>query len=158
MKFDDLYQEIILDHYRSPRNRKNLRHISDAVVHENPTCGDSLKLDLSILKDGAIERLEFDGEGCALSVASASIMTEALVGHRMNEAEEISNTFISVMRGEKDPKLLDDLGDLVCFQKIVQFPVRVKCVTLAWHAFLDTIHRKKSLNDDTTERSHLVRC
>ena len=75
MAFDDLYQEIILDHYRNPRNAESLDHVSEENVHENPTCGDSVKLEVLVDSEGKVERVRFDGNGCAISVASASMMS-----------------------------------------------------------------------------------
>jgi nitrogen fixation NifU-like protein len=137
MAFDDLYQEIILDHYRNPRNSADLSHLSEENVHENPSCGDSVKI-LAVVKDGKIEKLEFDGTGCAISVASASMMTEILTGKSVNEAKRIIKEFQAVMRGEADRSALDQWGELVALSGVIDFPLRVKCATLSWHA-LDVI-------------------
>jgi len=85
MAFEDLYQEIILDHSRHPRNAASLDHIPEESIHENPSCGDSIKLELILGSDGTVERVRFDGRGCAISMASASIMTEQLQGKSLDE-------------------------------------------------------------------------
>jgi nitrogen fixation protein NifU and related proteins len=133
--FDELYQEIVMDHYRSPRGRARLDHIPQAMAHENPTCGDSIKLELTVA-EGKLSRVLFDGKGCAISTASASLMTEKVKGLSVSEARDVADTFIRVMRGEEPVEILDEMGDLAAFKGIVSFPVRVKCATLAWHALL----------------------
>lgn len=143
MAFEDLYQEIIMDHYRNPRNRASLDHIPEEKVHENPTCGDSVKLDVSVSKEGIVRTVRFDGKGCAISTASASIMTELVQGMHTDEVRDILNTFINTMRGERSPDALDEWGDLACLKGVIQYPVRVKCATLAWHALRDSINDKK---------------
>jgi nitrogen fixation protein NifU and related proteins len=138
MSFDDLYQEIILDHYRSPRNRASLDHVPEALAHENPSCGDSLKLEV-VVKDGVLEGIRFDGKGCAISTASASLMTESVRGRSLAEAREIAGGFIRALRGEAAPETLDAMDDLAAFKGIIKLPVRVKCATLAWHALLSAL-------------------
>jgi nitrogen fixation protein NifU and related proteins len=134
--FDDLYQEIIMDHYRSPRGKATLDNIPQAMAHENPTCGDTIKLEVVVGDGGRVDILRFDGHGCAISTASASLMTESLAGLPVGEAREQANTFIKALRGELPASVLDSMGDLAAFKGLASFPVRVKCATLAWHAFL----------------------
>ncbi len=134
--FDDLYQEIVMDHYRAPRGAARLDHVPNALAHENPTCGDSLKLEVIVGADGRIERVLFDGRGCAISTASASLMTESVKGLTVAEARERASSFIRALRGEVPADTLDGMGDLAAFKGITSFPVRVKCATLAWHALL----------------------
>ncbi len=134
--FDDLYQEIIMDHYRSPRGAAKLDNIPQAMAHENPTCGDTIKLEVTVGDGGLVDRVQFDGHGCAISTASASLMTESLAGLPVTEARERANTFIKALRGEVPVSVLDSMGDLAAFKGLATFPVRVKCATLAWHAFL----------------------
>jgi nitrogen fixation protein NifU and related proteins len=137
--FDDLYQEIIMDHYRAPRGKTSLDGIPQSMAHENPTCGDSIKLAVDVSADGRVERVRFDGKGCAISTASASLMTEALQGLPVAEARNRAETVIKALRGEIPASVLDGMGDLAAFQGIASFPVRVKCATLAWHALLVTL-------------------
>ena len=134
--FEELYQEIIRDHSRNPRNAASLDHVSEALVHENPACGDSLKLEVLIDEDGKIARVVFDGKGCAISTASASMLTETVKGMPIAEGRRIAGAFIDVIRGQKEPALLDEMGDLAAFKGVIRFPMRVKCATLAWHALL----------------------
>jgi pyruvate dehydrogenase E1 component alpha subunit len=134
--FDDLYQEIVMDHYRAPRGAARLDHVPNSQAHENPTCGDSLKLEVVVGADGLIERVLFDGKGCAISTASASLMTEAVQGLTVAKARERASSFIKALRGDIPAETLDEMGDLAAFKGIASFPVRVKCATLAWHALL----------------------
>lgn len=136
---DDLYMEIILDHYKSPRNRADLSHLDEDAVHENPSCGDTVKIEVILDGDGRIREAKHDGHGCAISTASASLMTERLPGKSPEEAREFIEVFLRVLRGEEPTERLDEWGDLAVLGGVVQFPLRVKCATLAWHAL------KKSL-------------
>ena len=133
MGIDELYQGIVLDHYRNPRNSADLSYISDETVHENPTCGDSVKIDV-VVDNGKIEKLAFEGRGCAISVASASMMTELLSGRSVDEARKIITDFKMIMRGEADRSELDKWGDLAALSGVIDFPLRVNCAILAWRA------------------------
>ena len=133
MGFDDLYQEIILDHYRNPRNAADLSHVSEENVHENPSCGDSLKLQ-AIVEDGIVSKVQFEGKGCAISMASASMMTDLLSGKTVGEAKGIISSFEKIMRGEDEIKKLHDWGELAALEGVISFPLRIKCATLSWHA------------------------
>ena len=133
MDFDELYQEIILNHYKHPRNKCDLSHLPDRHRHENPSCGDSLKLEVS-MQNHTIERVCFDGTGCAISMASASMMSELLSGKTVSEVKTLIDMFIRVMQGESSTAQLSDWGDLASLAGVAQFPVRVKCATLAWNA------------------------
>lgn len=144
MAFDDLYQEIILDHYRNPRNAEALPDVSDELVHENPSCGDSVKISVEVGEDGTVRRIRFDGHGCAISVASASIMSEELAGKPVDVVRAEIERFVSVMRGTAPADELDELGDLVALKGIIQYPTRVKCATLAWHALNATLPERSS--------------
>jgi nitrogen fixation NifU-like protein len=134
--FDELYQEIIMDHYRSPRGQARLDHVPQTMVHENPTCGDSIKLEVVVGDDGRVDAVRFDGKGCAISTASASLMIESIRGLTVAEVRERAECFIKALRGEIPATALDNLGDLAAFKGLASFPVRVKCATLAWHALL----------------------
>ena len=133
-QLDDLYMEIILDHYKSPRNKADLSHLSDENLHENPSCGDSIKLEVLVGDDGRISSVRFDGHGCAISTASASLMSERFTGKTPDEARELISVFLNVLRGEEPAEKLVQWGDLAVLGGVVQFPMRVKCATLAWHA------------------------
>lgn len=134
MAFDDLYQEIILDHYRNPRNAATLDDVPDEMVHENPSCGDSIKLRIDVDPEGVVKQITFDGKGCAISTASASIMTEVMSGKTVAEVREGIDRFAGIMRGEIQADALEEWGDLACLQGVISYPLRVKCATLAWHA------------------------
>ena len=138
-ELDDLYMEIILDHYKSPRNRADLSHIGEDLVHENPSCGDSVKLEVILGEDGRIAKVSFDGYGCAISTASASLMTERITGGTPAEAKELTAVFLRVLRGEEPPERLEEWGDLAVLSGVVKFPLRVKCATLAWHALQNAL-------------------
>lgn len=130
MAFDELYQEMIRDHYKNPRNKKPLSHLK-AV--ENPSCGDSVKVELEADAQH-IKTVFFDGSGCSISMCSASMMSDVLSGKTVAEAKAIVAQFLGVIRGEQPAEALDDLGDLAALKGVIELPVRVKCATLAWHA------------------------
>ena len=125
--FDALYKEIILDHYKKPRNRGE---IAGAIQHEglNPSCGDELALFL-LVEDGIVKDAKFMGEGCAISQASASMMTEAVRGRSVGEALDLSRAFRAMVRGEPPAEML---GELKLLQGVSKLHARVKCATLPW--------------------------
>jgi nitrogen fixation NifU-like protein len=127
---DDLYQETILDHSRRPRNFRVLEDANRNAEGYNPLCGDKCTVFLRE-NDGVIEKITFQGAGCAISTASASLMTEALKGKTVSEAEALLATFHDLVT--KEQPLPDGLGKLAVFSGVREFPVRVKCATLAWH-------------------------
>jgi nitrogen fixation NifU-like protein len=135
MSVEDLYREIILDHYRSPRNKRRGVEGSIAVKHDNPLCGDELHLAID-LQDGRLADVAFDGKGCSISQASASMMTEAVQGQSVDDALAISETVRLMMHGEHPT---GDLGDLMALEGVAKFPVRVKCALLAWMALRDAL-------------------
>ena len=138
---EDLYHDIILDHYRSPRNRApELERADVHVHHNNPLCGDELDLRLRV-DDGtvaAVDAVVYDGEGCSISMASASAMTEAVIGRDLTDAEDLAQNFRAMMHGEPVSRE-DDLLDGIAFSGVAKFPVRVKCALLGWMALLDAI-------------------
>jgi nitrogen fixation protein NifU and related proteins len=138
VSLDDLYQEIILDHYRSPKNRAPSLEGEDVHVHHsNPLCGDEMDLRLRV-DDNTVGGLVFDGEGCSISQASASAMTVAVTGRALDDALDLAEDFRRMMHGD-EPKRGDDLLDGVAFQGVAKFPVRVKCALLGWMAVKDAI-------------------
>ena len=128
----DLYQEVIVDHNRSPRNFGKLEEASHILEGYNPLCGDRLTLYLN-LKDNKIENIAFDGSGCAISVASASLMTEAIKGKKTNEAEGIFQSFHEMVTSDSAVMDYDKMGKLVAIAGVRDYPTRVKCATLCWH-------------------------
>ena len=141
MDFEELYQEIILDHYKHPRNTCDLSHLPDEHQHENPLCGDSIKLEVTLNSD-ALDRICFDGTGCAICIASASMMSELLNGKTEREVKSLADTFIKIMQGERSTEILADWGDLASLSGVTQFALRVKCATLAWHALQAQLHEE----------------
>lgn len=135
----ELYQEIILDHYRRPRNFGPLEAASHHAAGHNPLCGDQVKVFLAIDEDDRIRDAHFEGAGCAISTASASLMTEAVKGKSVAEARRLFERFrhlVTHPAGEADPAAAgeeEDLGDLEALAGVRDLPVRIKCATLAWH-------------------------
>jgi nitrogen fixation NifU-like protein len=125
----DLYQDTILDHYRQPRNFGHLDNANCAAEGFNPLCGDKLSLYLRV-RDGIIEDIHFEGSGCAIATASASLMTECLKGKSQAEALKLLKNFHGAITGVLP---VGDLGKLEVLAGISEFPERVKCATLAWH-------------------------
>jgi len=127
----DLYQEVILHHSRSPRNFGRLEAANRAADGHNPLCGDRVHLTLD-LEDGVIRDVRFEGEGCAISTASASVMTDALKGKTEEEARALFEAFHALVTGEAPPEEAEGLGKLAVFSGVSEFPMRVKCAMLAW--------------------------
>jgi nitrogen fixation NifU-like protein len=135
----ELYQSVILDHNRSPRNFGALENADRHAEGFNPLCGDQVKVDLKLEGD-RIADIRFTGNGCAISKASASMMTAAVKGKTLSEAEDLFHGFHGLVTGTaipEDPKKA--LGKLAIFAGVAEFPVRVKCATLAWHALHDAM-------------------
>ena len=141
-----LYQEVILDHNRKPRNYGTLSDASHTAEGHNPLCGDKLDVRL-LVKDGIVEDVKFEGAGCAISVASASLMTEALKGRTEAEANALFEKFHALITGEADVSLdqLEELDKLAVFSGVRDYPLRVKCATLGWH----TMHAALENNGET---------
>jgi nitrogen fixation NifU-like protein len=140
---DDLYRELILDHYRHPRNKGELAQPTARVEGYNPLCGDEIEVDLLIDADGVIEDVAFKGRGCSISQASSSMMTDAVKGQTREEARKIIDAFTKMMT---DPELepATELGDLEAFQGVAKFPVRVKCATLAWRVLEEGLEKNEN--------------
>ena len=134
----ELYQDIILDHGRKPRNFHSLPHPSHFAHGHNPLCGDRVTVYLEI-EDDKVKDVSFEGRGCAISTASASLMTEVLKGKTLAEADELFKAFHAEVTGGEvpavEPALQDDLDRLAPLEGVKAYPARVKCATLAWHAF-----------------------
>ncbi len=131
----ELYQDTILDHNRQPRNFRVLHDASHEADGRNPVCGDELTLYARVNDDGHVEEVTFQGTGCAISKASASLMTDFLKGKTLDEVREDFDRFHRLVTSQPSaPPEIDGLGKLVVFAGVREFPVRVKCATLAWHA------------------------
>jgi len=137
MSLEDLYREIILDHYRTPRNKRRGVEGAVEVKHDNPLCGDELLLAVDV-NDGEVADVAFDGRGCSISQASASMMTEAVRGKTVKDALGLAETVRLMMHGESPS---EDLGDLMALEGVAKFPVRVKCALLAWMALRDALEQ-----------------
>lgn len=131
-QLDTLYRQVIMDHYKRPRNKGILEDGSLTIDMNNPTCGDRIRLTLKI-NDGKVEDIKFDGEGCSISMASASMMTQAIKGKDIETALKLSQIFSDMIQGKNFDETVD-LGDIVALQGVSKFPARIKCATLAWKA------------------------
>ncbi len=138
---DDLYQEIILDHYRNPVGR-GLREPFEAEVHHvNPTCGDEITLRVHLEGSGPSARvadISYDNQGCSISQASASVMYELLVNRSVAEDMATHEQFVALLRSASEPDE-DELGDAVAFAGVAKYPARVKCALLSWMAWKDAV-------------------
>ncbi|TLS38813.1 Fe-S cluster assembly sulfur transfer protein SufU [Pseudalkalibacillus caeni] len=130
---DQLYRQVIMDHYKNPRNRGELADGDLTVDMNNPTCGDSIQLQMKV-EDGKIADAKFIGEGCSISMASASMMTQAVKGLEVEKAIELSKLFSDMMQGKEIDEGDFDLGDIEALQGVSKFPARIKCATLSWKA------------------------
>ncbi|MGM9946188.1 MAG: Fe-S cluster assembly sulfur transfer protein SufU [Lysinibacillus sp.] len=130
---DQLYRSVIMDHYKNPRNKGSLEEDSVTIDMNNPTCGDRIHLTLKV-EDGIVKDAKFDGEGCSISMSSASMMTQIIKGKKIEEALELADIFSKMMLGEEFDLDKYDLGDVEALQGVAKFPARIKCATLAWKA------------------------
>jgi nitrogen fixation NifU-like protein len=137
---DTLYRQVIMDHYKNPRNRGEFEEETVTVNMNNPTCGDRIQLQMKV-EDGKVRDAKFVGEGCSISLASASMMTQAIKGLKLEEAVEMSQIFSDMMLGKDYDDERFDLGDIEALQGVAKFPARIKCATLAWKAM------EKGIND-----------
>jgi nitrogen fixation protein NifU and related proteins len=131
-KLDQLYRSVIMDHYKNPRNKGIIEESSITVDMNNPTCGDVIHLTLQV-DDGIVQNAKFEGEGCSISMASASMMTQIVKGKKVDEALKAASIFSDMMLG-KDVDDSIDLGDIEALAGVAKFPARIKCATLAWKA------------------------
>ena len=128
----ELYQSMILDHYKKPRNFGRPASATREAVGDNPLCGDRITVFLGVEEDGSVAEVGFEGTGCAISTASASMMTELVKGRPAEEVQQLFDRFHDVVTGEREPDS-EALGKLAVFAGVREFPLRVKCATLAWH-------------------------
>ena len=147
MNLKELYQEIILDHGKNPRNKNKLIGFNKNAKGHNPLCGDKIHIYLKLDKDKKVENISFEGEGCAISIASASIMTQIIKGKEFNVAKKILEQFLNMLK-EGSKLSINSLSDdenttMMSLSGVKRFPMRVKCATLAWHTFLNAAEGKK---------------
>jgi nitrogen fixation NifU-like protein len=140
----ELYQEVILDHSRHPRHFGPLDHATHKAEGYNPLCGDRVTVMLALGRDDRVADIKFEGKGCAISQASASMMTEMLAGRTLPEAQKLMDGFLHLVKGEDTKDLAaDDREHLDVMAGISEFPMRVKCATLAWHTFKNALDEGK---------------
>ena len=147
MDIKELYQETILDHGKNPRNKNKLIGFNKNAKGHNPLCGDKIHIYLKLDKDKKVENISFEGEGCAISIASASIMTQIIKGKEFNVAKKILEQFLNMLK-EGSKLSINSLSDdenttMMSLSGVKRFPMRVKCATLAWHTFLNAAEGKK---------------
>jgi len=131
MQLDELYRRVIMDHYKNPRNRGTMDEDSVTVNLNNPTCGDRIQLQLQV-EDGVVKLAKYTGEGCSISMSSASMMTDAIRGKTLDEALGMAEKFSALMQGQ--PVEFEEYEDLEALSGVSKFPARIKCATLAWNA------------------------
>jgi len=131
MQLDDLYRRVIMDHYKNPRNRGTFDEDAVTINLNNPTCGDKISLQLQMNGD-VVKAAKFSGEGCSISLSSASMMTEAVKGKTIEEALDLADRFSGLMKGEAVE--FEELEDIEALSGVNKFPARIKCATLAWNA------------------------
>jgi len=147
MDLKQLYQDIILEHGKSPRNLGKCEGYSHEAKGYNPLCGDKVHVYLKLDKEKKVEGLTFEGDGCAISLASASIMTELVKGKSIDEAKEIMNAFLDMIKNTSEIQSNhldeDQKTKLMSLSGVKQFPMRVKCATLSWHTLVSAMEGKK---------------
>jgi nitrogen fixation NifU-like protein len=137
LALEELYKEVILDHYKSPRNKRDLPGAELSCSKNNPLCGDEITV-LAHLDEGRVAAVTFQGSGCSISQASASMMTEAITGREVDSAQEMATEFRGMMEGTLDPEE-DSFGDLVALKGVAKYPVRIKCAVLAWDVLQEAL-------------------
>ncbi len=143
MNLKELYQEIILEHGKNPRNLRKTENFNKDAKGNNPLCGDNVHVYLKLNDQRKVEDISFEGSGCAISMASASIMTDLIKGKSDNEAKEIIEDFLGMIK--ENPELKnnilkeDDKTKLMCLSGVKQYPMRVKCATLSWHTLISAM-------------------
>lgn len=146
-EFRELYQQVILDHNKNPKNFGHLSSCNHQSVGMNPLCGDHLKLELTISPEEVIDDIKFSGDGCAISRASASIMTSLVKGKNLEQVKEYFNQFHSMVM--TDEELSEDIDERIAiFSGVKEFPARVKCATLSWHTLIAAIDGNESISTE----------
>ena len=156
MNLKELYQEIILDHGKNPRNLRKTENFNKDAKGHNPLCGDKVHIFLKLNDNKKLEDISFEGQGCAISMASASIMTDLLKGKAEKEVKEIVTDFLEMIKEKDEIKtnLLkdDEKTKLMCLSGVKQYPMRVKCATLSWHTVTSAIDKSQNeINSESLE-------
>jgi nitrogen fixation NifU-like protein len=141
LALEELYKEVILDHYKSPRNKRDVPGAELSCSKNNPLCGDEITIHAH-LTDGRVADVAFEGRGCSISQASASMLTEVVMGKPVEEAERLAAEFRSMMEGKLEPDE-EEFGDLVALKGVVKYPVRIKCAVLAWDVLQEALSGAK---------------
>ena len=156
MDLKELYQEIILDHGKNPRNLRKTENFNKDAKGHNPLCGDKVHVYLKLDEDKKVQDISFEGQGCAISMASASIMTDLVKGKEEHEVKEIVKDFLEMIK-EKDQlnnKILEEneKTKLMCLSGVKKYPMRVKCATLSWHTLTSAIdNTQQEINSENIE-------
>lgn len=145
----ELYQQVVIDHYKHPRNYKKVEGANRTVEGYNPLCGDHLWIHLKV-EDGMVKDVGFEGSGCAISKASASLMTESVKGKSQQEIEVLFKKFQDMVTGKSEPDM-DELGKLAIFGGVRDFPTRVKCAILGWHTLKAALSAEDGMTKVSTE-------
>ena len=156
MNLKELYQEIILDHGKNPRNLRKTENFNKDAKGHNPLCGDKVHVYLKLNENKKVEDISFEGQGCAISMASASIMTDLVRGKEEKDVKEIINDFLEMIKEKEklNTKLLkdDEKTKLMCLSGVKQYPMRVKCATLSWHTLTSAINKTQNeINSENLE-------
>jgi nitrogen fixation NifU-like protein len=147
-ELSELYQQVILDHNKKPRNFRKLESANHSAEGFNPLCGDQLTVYLN-LEDDAVKEISFEGSGCAISKAAASMMTQAVKGKSKQEAEQLFSEFHQMVTGGLDEQNTENgLGNLKIFSGVREFPVRVKCASLPWHTMHAALHNQELVSTE----------
>jgi nitrogen fixation NifU-like protein len=147
-ELSELYQQVILDHNKKPRNFRKLETANHSAEGFNPLCGDQLTVYLN-LEDDAVNEITFEGSGCAISKAAASMMTQAVKGKTKQEAEQLFSEFHGMVTGELDEETTaNSLGNLKIFSGVREFPVRVKCASLPWHTMHAALNNQELVSTE----------
>ena len=153
MALDDLYQEILLDHYKNPRNQGKLDDADVPSEAKNPFCGDVVTLNLKF-ENERVADIRFHGEGCVISQASVSLLTQYAKGKTVEEIRQLVDKFQTMLRGEGTEKIDEDLEELLALQGVADYPTRVKCATLAWNTLVKALNDHQHRHDDKEIAGH----
>jgi len=144
-KLDNLYREIIMEHYKNPRNKGLVQDLSYVTVHiKNPSCGDDITIQ-SQFEDGLIKDCRHDGHGCSICCSSASVMTETVIGKTLNDAGNIAENYLKMVTNKPFDETVD-LEEAAVYSGVRQFPARIKCASIAWQAFVETLKKERENN------------
>jgi nitrogen fixation protein NifU and related proteins len=146
-ELSELYQQVILDHNKKPRNFRKPQTFNRSAQGNNPLCGDQLTVYLQ-LENGLVTDVAFEGSGCAISKAAASMMTQALKGKTTDETEKLFQEFHHMVTDDPDAEINESLGNLRIFSGVREFPVRVKCATLPWHTFKAALANQETVSTE----------